>query len=335
MQVMVFFSVILSMIYLSAIPLVTLGLVFSLGMIAPFFGIREILKFKINHYIWYTKNYQRGTTPSERNRLHDIIRYPFYLFSDPKKFYELTFKRLTLVIAAFSLPTLIFLFVFIASDYGLFLDLLGNDIVKYLFSISLSSLIVFALTSIKWLSFLGEAERYFEYSTGAIIILFVLFGIEYGYDSLLVYMIIYHVCIIVANLIASLKRLIKNALKIEEDQNFKELLEFLNAKAQRRVLSIPTKLNFKLSACSHDNLAFYYQFLTENKIDGFKRQQEDEMLYNFVRPDFDYFIQNYDIDTIVVEKRALKKSKRKHKIDYAFSDLQLAFNNSDYLVYQN
>jgi len=334
MQVMVFFSIILAIIYWSAIPILTIGLVFFLGIIAPFLGIRDLLQFKINHYIWYTKNYQRGTGPSERNKLHDLIRYPLYLFTDPNKFYELTFKRLTVVIAAFSLPTLIFLLVFVAQDYDLFATHLGNDVVKYLVSISLASLIVFALISFKWLSFLGEAERYFEYSTGAIIFLFLIFCSEYGYTSLPLYLVIFHVCIIMANLIASLKRLVKNALKIEEEPDFTELMEFLNAKGQRRVLSVPTKLNFKLSACSHDNLVFYYQFLTEGKIDGFQRQQEDELLYNFIKPDFDYFIQNYQIDTFVIEKKALKKSLRKHKIEYAFSNLELVFNNSEYLVYQ-
>jgi len=334
MQVMVFFSIILAIIYWSAIPILAIGLVFFLGIIAPYLGIRDLLQFKINHYLWYTKNYQRGTGPSERNRLHDLIRYPFFLFSDPKKFYELTFKKLTVVIAAFSLPTLIFLLGFVAKDYDLFMTHLGNDIVKYLVAISLASLIVFALISFKWLSFLGEAERYFEYSTGAIILLFVIMSSVYGYYNLLIFMVIFHVCIVIANLMASLKRSIKNALLIEEDQNFKELMEFLNAKEQRRVLSIPTKLNFKLSACSHDNLAFYYQFLTEEKIDGFKRQQEDEQLYNFIKPDFDYFIQNYQIDTFVVEKKALKKSNIKHKINYSFTNLKLVFENEEYLIYR-
>jgi len=334
MQVMVFFSAILSLTYLSFIPLIALGLVFSLGIVTPFFGIRDIIKFKINHYLWYTKNYQRGTGPSERNRLLDMIKYPIYLFSDSKKFYDLTFKKLTLVIAIFSLPTLVFLIVFIAKDYNNFTIYLDNGVVKYLASISLASLIVFALISLKWFSFLGEAERYFEYSTGAIIILFVMLCSEYGYHNLPIYLILFHFCIIIANLLASLKRLIKNALKFEEDHNFNELMEFLNAQEQKRVLSIPTKLNFKLSACSHDNLDFYYQFLTEGKIDGFKRQQEDEHLYNFIKPDFDYFIQNYQIDTFVIEKKALKKSRRKHKINYSFTNLKLVFDNEEYLIYQ-
>jgi hypothetical protein len=335
MQVMVFFSAILSLIYLSAIPLLALGLVFCVGMITPFLGIKDIIKFKINHYIWYTKNYQRAPSASKRNRLLDMIKYPIYLFSDPKKFYELTFKRLTLVIAGLSLPTLVFLIVFIAKDYYHFINYLDNAVVKYLASISLASLIIFALISFKWLSFLGEAERYFEYSTGAIIILFVLYCSEYGHNNLLVYMVIFHICIIIANLMASLKRLIKNAIKMDGDLNFNELVEFLNAQENGRILSIPTKLSFKLSACSYDHMAFYHHFITEGKIDGFKRQQHDELLYNFIIPDFDYFIKTYNINTFVVEKKALKKSKKRHGIDYSFSNLKLVFNNPEYLVYQS
>jgi len=334
MQVMIFFSLILSIIYLNAIPILAIGLVFSLGIISPFLGILDIIKSKINHYIWYAKNYKKGTGPSERNRLVDIIKYPIYLFSEPKKFYELTFKKLSLVIATCSLPTLVFLIIFFAKDYHQFISYLNNEILKYLVFITLASLIVFTLISFKWLSFLGEAERYFEYSTGAIIILFVIYCFDYGYYNLLYFMFIFHIFIIIANLMASLKRLIKNALKLENDPNFNELMGFLNAQEGSRILSIPTKLSFKLSACSHDNLVFYYQFLTEKKIDGFKRQHEDEHLYNFIKPDFDYFIQTYQIDTFVVEKKALKKSKRKHKINYSFTNLKLVFENEEYLIYQ-
>ena len=334
MQVMVLFSIFIAIFYLNVFPVLTVGLVFCIGTIFPGLGVRGILKHRINHYLWYKKNYSKGTTASGRNRLIDILRYPIYFFSDPNKFFELTFKKLSLIIAAFSLPTFIFLLYFVGTDYSRFLIYWDNDILRYLFAVSFSSFIIFGLVSLKWLSFIGEAERYFEYSIGAIIILFVFYCFKLSYFGLLFFMIIFHICIIMLNFMASLKRLIKNAVKLENDTNFIQLMEFINSSEHRRILSIPTKLSFKISLYSKEIFEFYYQFVTEKEIDGFQRQQEDELLYNFIKPDFDYFIQKYRIDTFVIQKKALKKSKREHKINYVFTNLKLVFQNEEYLIYQ-
>jgi hypothetical protein len=333
MQVMVFFSIILSIIYFNAIPILALALTFLLGASFPFLGVRDIIKFKLNHYIWYTKNYQKGTGASDRNRMVDFVLYPIYAFSQPKKFFQLTFKKLTPIIATYSLPTLVILVIWFAQDYHWFIDFSNSEIIKYLLVISLSSLIVFILVSFKWFSFLGEAERYFEYSTAAIILLFVIFCYQYSYYNLLFYMVLLHLSIIMITFLASVQKMVRKAVKIEADYHFDELLEFLKTLEDGRILSIPTKLNFGLSV-HNNNLKFYYQFITENKIDGFKRQQQDEIIYNFVKPDFVYFNKNYKIDTFVVEKSALKKSRKKYDIEYDFSNMELVFENDEYFVFQ-
>ena len=334
MQVMVFFSIALSICYLSAIPISALVLVFIFAFILPFLGVKDIIEFKINHYMWYLRSYKLGTTASDRNRLKDLFLYPIYLFTEPKKFFQLTFKRLSPIIAAFSLPSLVILIFWFFTDYSKFISFLNNDIIKFLFYFSLSSIIIFVLISIKWFSFLGEAERYFEYSTGAIILLFVIFSMQYGYYNLLYFMLIIHLILIFINFIASLQQTIKKAIKIEEDINLIKLVDFLNSINDGRILSIPTKLNFRLGYLSNENLKFYYHFIDEDKIDGFKRMQNDEIIYNYVKPDFDYFINTYKINTIVAEKSALRKTEKQYKINYIFSSLNLVFENKEFLVYK-
>ena len=147
-------------------------------------------------------------------------------------------------------------------------------------------------------------------------------------------MLIIHLILIFINFIASLQQTIKKAIKIEEDINLIKLVDFLNSINDGRILSIPTKLNFRLGYLSNENLKFYYHFIDEDKIDGFKRMQNDEIIYNYVKPDFDYFINTYKINTIVAEKSALRKTEKQYKINYIFSSLNLVFENKEFLVYK-
>lgn len=334
MQVMIFFSLIVSIIYLEIIPILILAAIFFIGIVFPFFGIKDILRFKLNHYIWYKNNYQKGTTATDRNRLMDFILYPFYAFSDKKKFFLLSYKRLTPIITAYSLPALVFLIYWFAVDSEFYFSLINDELNKYLFSITFASIVAFLLTSLKWFSFLGEAERYFEYSAWAIILLFVSVCYKHGYYNLMFYLAIFHICVILLNFSASMRLNFRKSMRINEDTYFNEIIEFLKSKNEGRILSIPTKLNFKLSYYINQNLKFYYQFIVEDKIDGFKRQQNDEIVYNFVKPDFRHFIDNYNISIIVAEKKALRSSKKKFNIDYNFSKFKLTMENEEFSVYE-
>ena len=113
-----------------------------------------------------------------------------------------------------------------------------------------------------------------------------------------------------------------------------ELVKFLNSVDEGRILSIPTKLNFKLSYLSNEKLKFYYHFIDENKINGFKRMRNDEIVYNFIKPDFEYFIQIYKINTIVAEKNTVRKAEKKYQIQYKFTGLKLVFENAEFFVFQ-
>jgi hypothetical protein len=334
MQVMIFFSIILSIIYLTIIPIVMLAFIFLIGIFFPFLGIKDILRFKLNHYIWYKKNYQKGTTAADRNRLIDFIQYPLYAFKDRKKFFVLSFKRLTPIIAAYSLPALVFLIYWFAVDSSVYFDLVNNEVNKYLLSITFASIVIFFITSLKWFSFLGEAERYFEYSAWAITLLFVIVCYKNNYYNLLIYLLILHVCIVLINFTASVRQNIRKALRIEENKNLEQILEFLKSKSEGRVLSIPTKLNFILGYFISNSLKFYYQFIVEDKINGFKKQCEDEIVYNYIIPDFEHFIDKYMVNIIVVEKKAIRASKKKYNLDYNFSKFKITLENEEFLIYE-
>lgn len=333
MQVMLFFSIVLSLLYLNPIPIVLVATVALIGITVPALGIRDFFKFKINHYRWYVKNSRGVEGATGRNRWIDFVQYPRVLISDPKRLLQLTFYKLTPVIAAYTVPTLTLLVYWGVVRRDAFGTLLADDVFRFVFLVALSSLIVFVLISTKWLYFLGQAERYFEYSAGAICIVFVAVCAALGQGAFWFYVFLFQVTVIIVNFVVSLRATFAASLKGNAGALFDDLTTFIDSQGASKILTIPLKLNFRIGTQTADDVRCYYQFITENKIDGFRRQQADEKVYNFVVPDLKYFNATYGIDTIVAAKDAIERAKD-YDIHYDFSDLTLAFENDAYCVYR-
>jgi hypothetical protein len=86
LQVALFFSVVLSLYLFSAVPVLVAAASIALGLLLPGVGTRPALRFMWHHKRWYLRNYRKGTTASERNRLRDIVALPATLFMNPKRF---------------------------------------------------------------------------------------------------------------------------------------------------------------------------------------------------------------------------------------------------------
>ncbi len=333
-QAMTFFSLILSVLWGSILPASMVLLIIVLGYLIKPIGIHRIIVGKINHYIWYFRNYTGHPQVGSRNHLKDIIRLPYYLFASPRYFLELGFTRITPIIAIFNLPLLWpVLYYIIQGEFEW--NLLAQDqVLDFLWFLVLASFFVFAITSIKWFLFLGQAERYFEYSIAPLTLLFV-YWITFADIPVSVgfYVIILNLIVVLINFIWVVKSQLKWSVSDNLDLEFKELMEFLQAQKNLKILFIPTKLNYLLDAyLGRQDFKYYLFFISSQNIEGFKYMEQDEVSYGYLIPDLSSLSRKYGADTLVVKKSDLGTAQDMG-INYDFNGLILAYENAQYRVY--
>lgn len=335
MQVIILFSITLSIFYTSINPFLIVLLSIIIGSLIPKTGIWEFWKyFKINHYLRYIKIAQKGTSASNRNRLKDFVYLPIMLFKNRGQFLNIVFKKNTFIILMYSVPQLMIFTYILLNNFQVVDTILGNRLTEYLFYILLSSVIVFLLTSLKPLLFLGQAERYLEYSVWSItLLLYYLFQFS-GFDLYnLQILICLNISILLILFIFTQLTNYKKSLKGEEDSALIDLIDFLDTKDGSKVLSVPIKLSFGLAALSNNKDIYFYYKITANKIDGFKRSTEDEVWVNFIKPDFEYFVKEYSIDLFVFTTEAINQAKGLN-IKYDLDNKSTVFENEKYKVYK-
>jgi len=338
LQVLTFFSVGLSIYYFDVLPLLVLAACFVTGIITPKLGIKQQLTAKISHYAWYNTAFP-GRSTDKRNSFREI--WPLFkrMFTTTGKvkafdhFSNYLVKRFTPFIILYSMPTLL-LFVYWLTSGQIQLDqLILNERMNYAFAISTIGFVTFLLVSLKPLAFLGEAERYLEYSTSFFSILFLYSFMSANTTfSLLLLLVVYQVFIILVNFILSLKSNLLAKFMIQPDASFNTLIDFLKSLGPRKYLSIPTKLNAKLSIHLQDQSFFHiYHVFQPDK--GLKHTIEDHQVHHFVKPDFNYFIDKYGANILVTHKESLLKSA-KMGVSYSLEKLRLMYENNDYAVYE-
>ncbi|MBU1121516.1 MAG: hypothetical protein KKF54_02300, partial [Candidatus Omnitrophica bacterium] len=149
LQYIVFCCFFLSIFYLNPVPMMLISVIIISGIFVPKLGIKKLLQRKINHFIWYIKNYTKGTTASNRNNIKDMLLFPVYLVKNPKYFVSLCFKGITLIIGAYSIPPVVILvFWIVISPESMFL-FINHDVTLFLFFVSISTVFIFILTSLK------------------------------------------------------------------------------------------------------------------------------------------------------------------------------------------
>lgn len=173
LQVMVSFSVLLSLFSFEIFPVAVLAAVFSVAYAVPQLQAWDILPFYLDHKRWYIQNKDLGTTAGFRNDLRRMLKLPIDLFREPIRSLQFLYERFTPAIAVRSAPALFILLGFGLhnGDLPTFPLSLGQPF-SYLWAIIFASLAVAILTSIHPLTAFGEAERYLQYSAGATALLF-------------------------------------------------------------------------------------------------------------------------------------------------------------------
>ena len=281
-QVMVFFSVVLSIYYMSFLPFLAMTATLILGFLFPGIGCRAVLRQMLHHKIWYFRNADNNTTATNRNKITDLIRLPVYLFTAPLKFLELFFVKITPIIAFYSVPIVSFLFYVQIQQWIEWQLIIETPASHYLWGIVLASSVVFILVSIPKLSFLGQAERYFEYSSPAFCILFALLLDNLPANlanDLLWVLLLCHLSVIAATFVwLNITNMATGTRAFGQSY---DLVNWLIAQDTPAIATVPCKLAFLISGvlAEHDNYKgkkqFYYQFTLRDREKGFRYFEED------------------------------------------------------------
>lgn len=296
------------------------------------FNFKYIVMQRINHYKWLYK-IPKGSTAENRNRLIDYIKLPWYLFSDYNKFNNLVTRKLTLVIGLYSAPVLFLLILLLINDHESFLYLWSIPYTKYLIGVIISSLILFTLTSFKPFLFLGQAERYFEYSAPFYSLLFVLYvAIEKWDFRYIIYIVFFHLCIIILTLLNLLKSDFIKRLLNKDHLNDNVINYLKQANESFRILTIPNKLSYDIAAHINNPNVFYY-FINMSSEYGFEHMADDIITNRFPRQDFDWFKNKYGINAIVIDKTMLKDNNTINNIDYSLDQLSIVEKSDNYILY--
>lgn len=331
-QSIIIVSVFMSACYLSPIPLIAVAGGFVLGYVFRVFRLDQIIDFKYKHNRWYIGN-KKGTKAFARNSFNEYLLLPVYLFTQPKKFVDLIVNKLTLVIAVYSVPLLFVLILLFGMKPELYTVALQEPFLKYLLIVIGGGILAFILTSFKYLSQWGQAERYLEYSAPFVSILFVvlLARQEFG-QQVFLYILLFQIMVILATFIFLQQREFFQNIKLS-DRASAAIMSWLNkAPTDTRILTIPLKNSFSLAShVKNENVKFYYNFLC-SKDSGLEFMQEDSVTYNAPRSDFRHFVAKYGINTLVVETKVAHKGKYKG-VEYDFSKLRIAEETPDYIVY--
>ncbi|MFC1936378.1 hypothetical protein ACFLYP_01790 [Chloroflexota bacterium] len=336
MQYMLLTSILLSIFYFDPIPFLLVTVVFASGLFLPGMDIKKHLHRKIDHYIWYVRNQHKWHGTAGRNNLRHILLLPYYLVKDPNFFLSQIFKNITPIIIAYSLPPIVLLLFWcfrLPEGITIFFE---NEVIHFLTIMSLSSLIVFSLTSLKPFIFLGQAERYLGYSAGFIYILFIYFIMKFDISTMIILQtLIFQISMILINFMYLQISDLKKNLSWKETDAFSSLIAFLRSRQQLRLLAIPTKWNFKIAfQLSNTDAMFYFDNITnERKLDGIRYMDEEHVVLHYVNSDFDFFSKKYNINTLAIQKAALSNAN-KFGIDYDFSDRIKIFENEDFLVFE-
>ncbi len=294
----------------------------------PFRGLRDNVVYMIEHKRWYRRNAQRGTTATDRNRIKDLLALPYWWRNKKDDFFAILFRRNSYFIALYSFPLfwLAFLFAFRTG-----LPIPAQGLAGFSALVTLAMACVFLLTSLRPFSFLGQAERYFEYATpfASLLLAGQLAEGAMGLEAAL-FLLMLQILFTMANLAYTNFATIK-AMLMEPER--KPILDYLDAHKGLRVLTIPMKLSNLFSAMEEGGNAYYFKLIV-HETEGMDHRDPEMPFLDLPCQDLDYFHQRYGVDTIIADKRFLAKAAKDQGLEYDFSDWPVEYADEDYEIHK-
>jgi len=157
------------------------------------------------------------------------------------------------------------------------------------------------LTSFRLFSFLGEAERYGDYSVFAISLIIPVYLINQHPEINIYYIfapfLLWHLILYSVVLFGWLKIM-------PSDSNVKPVIKYLNTLTKSNVAIIPVNLSYQISYQTQHNVLFNVVF--SDKIFEYNEEMKlfNELYYKYplLNRDLDFLIKKYKIDFYVVKK---------------------------------
>ena len=305
-QTVLLLSIFLAPLWGALSPLLIAGGVMALSIAVPFLRSREPLAFYFHHKLWYLRNAQNATTASHRRPFYDLMTLPVRVFRRPLKTlaHELTQQPITILIL--SAPELVVV------GLGWPFWLADNGVFFYAAMLTLATGVVFLCVLLRSLSFLGQAERYFEYTLPFIVFLCV-YCLSRWFPaatvmSISLILVLCHLTVTLLNFFVSNPERFQG--KSRGDDGFSECVDYLKTHyTGGNVLTIPVKLGFKAaSLIDGEGFRFYYKFMKQDKDTGFRYYENDTNGLIRVR---DHYLQSKEIFSLTPAKM-----KEKYKADF-------------------
>ncbi len=309
-QVLVFFSLLLSIFLFSLIPFLCLLVSFIVALLLSNWHYKNIFIQQFKHMKQYAL-YGQYNHPALKNRnklsqyilfgktlLRRDLKEAYIIFQRDLVFLNIFYKNIDVIIAL----GLIF-FVNIQDDF--------------LMNILIVGLIIFILTSYKPFQFLGESDRYLDYLLVFSVIVIVLYlPQEYIYFLLIVEFIFYILTLVIY---------------FKSSSDFGE--EFILATNYIRK-------NIKNKSVIHGIIGMYINYplylltgintlaIEANYVFNLNKNKKLMPKAMFYTKDFDYLYNEYGVNIIIANKKYLHQD-----IQYDFSKFNLFYENKQYVVY--
>ena len=335
-QVCVFFAATLAIAYMSLVPLYPLLIGLAISFI-PALGIKTALGMHWHFKIWYWRNYQKGTSASQRNQFSSLKRamsqrrfssWLRYIVADN-----------TVTAAIIGVPGLVLLaLVLDGSHYSGI-----QDFNHFCVIVVIASLLSFILTSVPRFSFLGQAERYFEYSAPFIAILLAAnatsLSAEVLWSLILIHVIGVFLFALASNAVPTFKQDSGIPTVITELGTW-----FSQNAPTAKILPVPVKLTYLFSAMSYqgsfpEKTSFYFRYALRPDDVGysyFERDMEspfgDSREIVTGRDPLD-MAEEYGLTHMVFEKRFLSTYHPDSPyVSLSQDQKRVLYENSEYLI---
>lgn len=349
-QVMVFFSIVISVARLTPIPMVILGVVVLAGITMPGLGARDVLRWWLGHKVWYWHIRDFPTSATVRDRWRDYVAFFSHLLHDRKQAFEMVLKRLSLVIVALNAPVVVLAGVlWVAVDT----NFTGGSayVVSACLAMLLAALLTMLATMTRWLIMLGQPERYFEYAGHAAVIVFAACLTRIGPDTaaaLFWLLLLFNLCVAMAY-VAYFRRAHLVSSSTDATPRTDDLLAWFGTNApDARVAISPIKESYVLSTRSMETgvapgVEYYHRFIVrpgEWGMDNMKEVGDGlvqtprgvEQFFDAVGATPEILRDKYGLTHLVLGN-AYAEPYREQVGAERFSEIALVYENPDYEVY--
>jgi hypothetical protein len=331
-QSLTLISLVLSAVYGSIFPLLSILIGWGVAYFIPQLGAKIVIsEFMVSKWIWYYKN-QKAKGITKRNSITNFLKLPLDLLRLRMKAFATIFANNSLLIVLHSFPLIIVYFLFQLSGDIIFAKYQNWD--TYLYALVISALVVFVLTSFRKFLFLGQAERYLEFlvvpiSVGVMYYIFVNYPHLFPEIALLI--VVYNLIMVIVSYLYNKRYELRDGMTETVPDTLKSLGEFLKSfhNDPLNVITIPTKFAYYLSLIPGTSLKYYFAWLSTSPFDRFSLMEEDLMNSEMPKDNFKHLCEKYSIGLIIFE------SAKQNRYT-SFQDLKTeeVFNNGHYIVYK-